>query len=116
MSTVLNVLTAEVLTLAESSGLNRDLTMEVMGGTPAGRGHMVTTYPEKVLQNDISADFMLDLAKKDLDIALTMAEQEGVPQTLAGEAATIYAAAQSAGRGTQDWTAIYAMLRERHIA
>ena len=35
-----------------------------MNGTPAGRGHMSTTYPAKVLKGDITPAFMIDLAKK----------------------------------------------------
>jgi len=116
MSTVLNVLTAEVLTLAESSGLNRDLTIEVMNGTPAGRGHMTTTYPAKALRDDISPDFMLDLAMKDLGLAITMSEEEGVPLALASKAKSIYSDAHNDGWGEKDWTAIYPMLREKYIS
>ena len=115
MSTVLNVLTAEVLTLAESSGLDRDLVIDVMSGTPAGRGHMSTTYPSKALKGDVSADFMIDLAKKDLKIAISMSEQLGIPLALAGEAESVYSDAQANGRGNQDWTAIYPALREKYI-
>ena len=39
-STSLNVLTAETLTLAEASGLDVNLAIEVMRETTAGRGHM----------------------------------------------------------------------------
>lgn len=116
MSTVLNVLTAEVLTLAESTGLDRTRTIEVLSGTPAGLGHMSTTYPSKALKNDVTADFMIDLAKKDLGIAIQMSEEIGVPLSLAKRAEEVYAEAQSAGRGAQDWTAIYPMLREKYVS
>lgn len=116
MSTILNVLTAEALTLAEASGLDRDLAIKVMSGTAAGLGHMSTTYPARVLKGDLSPAFMIDLAKKDLNIAIKMSEQFGVPLTLARPAETIYSAAQVDGRGAQDWTALYAMLREKYVA
>lgn len=116
MSTVLNVLTAEVLTLAESIGLDRDLAIEVMSGTAAGQGHMTTTYPAKVLKDDLSPAFMIDLAKKDLGIAIKLSEQTGVPLVLAREAESVYSDAQAEGRGAEDWTAIYAMLRDKYIA
>ena len=38
MTTSLNVLTAEVLTLAESIGLGESTCLEVLNRTPAGRG------------------------------------------------------------------------------
>lgn len=116
MSTVLNVLTAEVLTLAEATGLDRDLAIEVMGGTAAGLGHMSTTYPARVLKDDLSPAFMIDLAKKDLGIALAVSRQLGVPLALAGGAEAVYSDAQADGRGAQDWTAVYAMLREKYVS
>ena len=116
MSTVLNILTAEALTLAESIGLSRDLAIEVMSGTTAGQGHMTTTYPAKVLKDDLSPAFMIDLAKKDLGIAIKLSEQIGVPLVLAREAESVYSDAQAEGRGAEDWTAVYAMLRDKYVA
>lgn len=115
MSTALNVLTAEVLTLAEAARLDRDLAIEVMSGTAAGQGHMETTYPARVLKGDLSPAFMIDLARKDMGIALDLAGTLRVPLTLAEAAERAYAMAQDEGRGRQDWTAIYAMLRERYL-
>ena len=114
MSTALNVLTAEVLTFSDKVGLNRDLAIEVMNGTTAGKGHLSTSYPARVLKDDLSPIFMVDLAKKDLDIALNFAKTTNAPLPMSNQAQLIYAEAQKEGRGTQDWTAIYAMLREKH--
>ncbi|OED38540.1 hypothetical protein AB833_19160 [Chromatiales bacterium (ex Bugula neritina AB1)] len=116
MSTVLNVLTAEVLTLAEATGLDRNLTVDVLNGTTAGQGHLSTTYPGKVLKNDLSPDFMIDLARKDLAIAIEVSKELGVPLALAGKAEAMYAEAHNSNRGTQDWTALYAMLRDKHLS
>ena len=110
MTTSLNVLTAQILTFSDATGLDRDLAISVMNGTAAGRGHLSTTYPAKVLKGDLTPAFMIDLAKKDLDIALTLSNELGVSLSLPTQAETIYAEAQKAGRGAQDWTAIYDML------
>ena len=59
MTTVLNVLTAEVLTLTKAIGLDRDLAIEVMSGTAAGQGLMTTTYPDKVFRDDLSPAFIV---------------------------------------------------------
>jgi len=115
MSTVLNVLTAEVLTLAEATGLDRDMAVDVMNGTTAGRGHLSTTYPNKVLKNDLSPDFMIDLARKDLGIAIDVSKELGVPLALASEAEAMYAEAHNKNRGAEDWTALYAMLRDKYL-
>ena len=115
MSTSLNVLTAQILTFADAAGLDRGIVIDVMSGTPAGRGHMSTTYPIKVLRGDLEPAFMLDLAKKDLDIALALAGELGVPLTLSEAAETVYTQAQQDGRGRQDWTAIFDMLQKKQF-
>jgi 4-hydroxybutyrate dehydrogenase/sulfolactaldehyde 3-reductase len=115
MTTTLNVLTAEVLTFSDATGLDRNVALEVMGGTAAGRGHMSTTYPSKVLRGDLEPAFMIDLAKKDLDIAIKFSEALGVPISLAIQAEEIYADAQEDGRGRQDWTAIFDMLQKQQL-
>ena len=55
---------------------------------------------------------LIDLAKKDLDIAIKFSETLGVPISLAIQAEEIYAAAQAEGRGKQDWTAVFDMLQK----
>lgn len=114
MTTALNVLTAEVLIFSDAVGLDRDLAIDVMRGTAAVKSHMTTTYQKKVLKNDLSPAFMIDLARKDLDIALRFAEDLEIPLKLARESDIFYSQAQEEGRGRQDWTAIFAMLRDKY--
>ena len=115
MTTSLNVLTAQVLTFSDATGLDRNIALQVMGGTAAGRGHMSTTYPSKVLSGDLEPAFMIDLAKKDLDIAIKFSKALNVPISLAIQAEEIYADAQADGRGGQDWTAIFDMLLKKQL-
>lgn len=113
MTTILNVLSAEALTLASSLGIETDTCLSVLNQTPAGRGHLSTTYPAKVLRGDISPAFMIDLALKDLKIGNELAEQLNIPLSLGVIAKEAYLTAQEEGRGKQDWTAIYQSLLER---
>ena len=55
LSIVSNVVVAEALSIAEAAGLDRDTVIEVLMGTTAGRGHLGTTYPAKVLVDDLGA-------------------------------------------------------------
>jgi len=112
LSNMINVATAEALTLAEVIGLNRDLAIEVMSGTAAGKGHMTTTYPNKVLQNDLSPAFMLDFAHKDQGLAVALAQAVGVSVPMGDLTQSVYETAQEKGLGKKDWTSVYAMLRE----
>jgi 4-hydroxybutyrate dehydrogenase/sulfolactaldehyde 3-reductase len=79
MSITLNATTAEALALAEASGLEVELARQVMLGTAAGMGHMGSTYPAKVLKGDLSPGFMIDLAPKDLRLALELGEKLRLP-------------------------------------
>ncbi len=112
MSIAANVVTAESLTLAERSGLDRDLAIEVMMGTTAGLGHLATTYPAKVLQGDVTPGFMVDLAHKDIGLALELAGHLELPMPMGAVALDVYAAAQAQGRGRDDWTSILLAVRD----
>ena len=112
MGISLNALTAEALTLAEASGITINLALEVMRGTIAGLGHMNVTYPNKVLRGDLSAGFQVDLAHKDLGLAVELAGRHHVPVFMGAAALQSYSVARSLGRGAQDYTAIYPVIRE----
>lgn len=111
MSITINLAAAEALILAEKAGLDPDLARKVMLGTVAGQGHFGTTYPTKVLRDDLEPGFMIDLAAKDLGLAVDFAEALDAPLESGRLAREKYAAASAAGRGRQDWTALYDFLR-----
>jgi 4-hydroxybutyrate dehydrogenase/sulfolactaldehyde 3-reductase len=113
MSITLNATTAEALALAEASGLEVELARKVMLGTVAGTGHMGTTYPAKVLNGDLSPGFMIDLALKDLRLALELGGALGTSLETGRTAEKTYHAAAEAGYGKNDWTALYAHVREQ---
>ena len=111
-STSLNVLTAETLTLAQASGLDVNLAIEVMRETTAGRGHMNATYPDQVLSGNIEPGFMIDLAHKDLGLALETTAELHTPAFLGAAARQAYSIAQSKGQGKNDWTGIYITMQQ----
>ena len=111
MSIALNALSAEAITLAEKIGLDFDTALSVMSGTPAGKGHFTTSWPNKVLKGDLSPAFMIDLAHKDLGIALDLANQVGVPMPMGAASRELYNMSRISGRGRQDWTAVLEQLR-----
>ena len=111
-STALNILTAETLTLAKASGLDVNLAVEVMRETTAGRGHMNATYPNQVLSGNIEPGFMIDLAHKDLGLALETTAALRTPAFLGAAARQAYSIAQSKGQGRKDWTSVYLTLKQ----
>lgn len=112
MSIALNSLSAEAITLAEKIGLDFDTAMAVMSGTPAGKGHFTTSWPNKVLKGDLSPAFMIDHAHKDIGIALDLANQVGVPMPMGAASRELYNISRVSGRGRQDWTAVLEQLRK----
>ncbi|RDT54594.1 sulfolactaldehyde 3-reductase [Escherichia coli] len=114
MSIALNALSAEAAVLCESLGLDLNVAIKVMSGTAAGKGHFTTTWPGKVLKGDLSPAFMVDLALKDLRIAVDVARQTGIPLGMGEVAETYYRSASHDGRGRQDWSALLSQVR--HLA
>lgn len=112
LSIASNVVVAEALTLAEQSGLSRDMVIDVLMGTTAGQGHLSTTYPAKVLKGDVKPGFMVDLAHKDIGLALDFASHLQVPLPMGAAARQTYTNAQVQGRGRDDWTSILETVRQ----
>ncbi|CNJ56635.1 Uncharacterized oxidoreductase yihU [Yersinia aldovae ATCC 35236] len=111
MSIALNALSAEAAVLCEALGLSFDVALQVMSGTPAGKGHFTTTWPNKVLKGDLTPAFMIDLAHKDLGIALDVANQLHVTMPMGAASREVYSQARASGRGRQDWSAILQQVR-----
>ena len=56
---------------------------------------------------------MIDLALKDLGLALELGRSLGLPLDTGQTAEKAYRSARDAGHGRNDWTALYAHARER---
>jgi 4-hydroxybutyrate dehydrogenase/sulfolactaldehyde 3-reductase len=54
---------------------------------------------------------MIDLAHKDIGIALDLANQMSVPLAVGAACRELYNGARAAGRGRQDWTAVLEHVR-----
>ncbi|MEE8351554.1 MAG: sulfolactaldehyde 3-reductase [Rhodospirillales bacterium] len=104
ISAVINLATAEGLVLAEAAGINQDIVADVISQTPAGQGHIRTTWPNKALKDDPTPAFMLDLAYKDMGLALETAARLNVPMATGSVGRQIYAMARTQGHGREDWT------------
>lgn len=104
ISAVCNLVTAEGMTLGLAAGIDTDTIVEVISQTPAGQGHIKTTWPQKALADDSSPAFMLDLARKDLGLALTAGAAAKVPMVTGAAARELYTIASAAGHGREDWT------------
>jgi 4-hydroxybutyrate dehydrogenase/sulfolactaldehyde 3-reductase len=112
MSTALNALTAETLAFAETAGLDLMLTARIMAGTAAGKGFLSGAYDRKVFSGDISPEFALGLASKDLNLALAYGADLDVPLGVGAAAAQLYSVSRSHGLAGNDWSAILHTMRQ----
>ena len=112
MAMIGHVLAAEVLALALKVGLNRNQTVCLLQKTAAGRGQLLTNFPKKVLENDITPDFPVSMGIKDIDMALELFSsigQEGKFGTLANQ---IFMKASNNGYSDKDCTSVLNYLDE----
>lgn len=104
ISSVCNLVTAEGLALGLAAGVDQNTMVDVISETPAGLGHIKTAWVGKALDDNPDPAFMLDLARKDIGLALTAAASAQVPLATGSVAREIYNVGSAAGRGTEDWT------------
>ena len=103
-------LNAEALALAQRFGLDLKKTLEVIDGTTAFNGQLRLNWATKVLKDDISAGFTIDLAHKDLSLILDAANRAKLPLPVAAAAREMFSVAR-AGRYAQcDFSAMIDVL------
>ena len=103
---------AEAMVLGVKAGLDPAVMVQVMSGTGAGCWQLENTFQNKVFKGDFAPGFKVNLAHKDLGLALTLARENDVPLLLGGLARELYQLACAQGLGDQDWGA-YTTVLER---
>jgi 3-hydroxyisobutyrate dehydrogenase len=111
------VATAEAFTLAKKSGADLAKAHQVIthatGDCVAVRTRVPFegVLPEAPSSNGWAPGFMTDLMAKDVDLALHYAAGQGVPVLSAAQARQVLAAAQQAGYGREDFSALGKVIR-----
>jgi 4-hydroxybutyrate dehydrogenase/sulfolactaldehyde 3-reductase len=99
-------LNAEALALSQAFGLDLERTLDVLYGTTATNGQLKIGWPVKVLNNDTTPGFTIDLAHKDLSLIVDAANAARVPMPIAAAAREAFSTARSRGFGGQDFSAM----------
>ena len=111
--------TAEAFTLASRSGADLGKALEVLlhstGDCTAVRTRVPFegVQPEAPASNGWRPGFMTDLMAKDLDLALAYAARVGSPLDMTALVRETLRAAQDAGYGREDFSALGKVVRER---
>ena len=99
-------ITAEALTLAQKIGLDLDIFKEVNAGTTANNGQFHINFLSKVLQNDIEPGFTIDLAHKDMGLAIETANSFRVGLPVGSSVQAVYGQARSGKFAKKDFSAL----------
>lgn len=99
-------LTAEALTLGAKLGLEGRTMYDVITNSLGSNDHFKNYWPQKVLAGDVEPGFSIDLAYKDLSIAVAAANGAGVPVATGVAAREELAKALRRGLGSKDITAV----------
>ncbi|TWB18420.1 4-hydroxybutyrate dehydrogenase/sulfolactaldehyde 3-reductase [Nitrospirillum amazonense] len=99
-------LTAEALLLGTKLGLNVATMRDVAGGTTATNGQLMINFPSKVLKGDTAPGFTIDLAHKDLMLALAAASQQRLGLPVGQAAASALGAARGSDYAGRDFSAL----------
>ena len=99
-------ITAEALTLAQKIGLDLETFKQVNAGTTANNGQFQVNFLSKVLQNDIEPGFTIDLAHKDMGLAIETANSFRVGLPVGSSVQAVYAQARSGKFAKKDFSAL----------
>ena len=111
MSMGILMLTSEAFVLGVKAGVDGDVLFDILqhcGGTSL---RLTKKFPT-ILKRDFSPSFTVDLAEKDLRLAMAMAHDLKVPMAMAGVSHDAYLAASASGRGAMDATSVIQLLEE----
>jgi 4-hydroxybutyrate dehydrogenase / sulfolactaldehyde 3-reductase len=110
LAIVLCQLNAEALALSQRFGLDITRTLEVLYGTTATNGQLRLNWPNKVLADDTSPGFTVDLAHKDLSLIVQAANAARVPVPVAAAAREAFSMARARGYGQIDFSGMVDVL------
>jgi 4-hydroxybutyrate dehydrogenase/sulfolactaldehyde 3-reductase len=99
-------LDAEALALGAAFGLDVDTELEVLNGTLATNGFLTVGFKQKTLIGDIEPGFRIDLAHKDISIAIDAANRLALPLTQGASTREALNVARARGYGDKDFTAL----------
>lgn len=102
-------LVSEAIVLLEASGVDAERGLEVLAGGLAGN-RILDLKASTMLARQFTPGFRIDLHHKDMGIALSSARSAGVSLPVTGVVAQLVAAARAQGHGSDDHSALLAVI------
>lgn len=97
---------AEAVALGTRLGLDIETILDVTGNTTAQNGQLHTLMVNKVLKGDTTPGFTIDLAFKDMSLAMTAAAESRIGLPVGSAAHAIYGSARATDLATADYSAL----------
>jgi len=95
----------EGIMIGARAGIDLDILSEIVTGG-SGNSTAFNAVSQRVLKGNFAPGFALDLAYKDMKLALDLTDQLGVPSLMAAPALNLMRMARSLGLGAEDFTAV----------
>ena len=105
----------EAMALADRLGVPRQMVGDVIGKS-SGASFILERKLTAIVKHDYSPGFFVDLAHKDLGLALDLAAEASARADLVKQARQLYAEASKAGFGKMDSSGVLAMLEPKSRA
>lgn len=97
---------AEAITLGTKLGLDIDTMKTVFSGTTATNGQFQIAFASKTLRGDITPGFTIDLAYKDLNLAMAAAAECRIGTPLGDAAHAVLGSARGTGFASKDFSGL----------
>lgn len=97
---------AEAVALGTRLGLDIDTILQVTGNTTAQNGQLHTLMVNKVLKGDTEPGFTIDLAFKDMTLAMTAAGEQRIGLPVGAAAHAVYGGARATDLAASDYSAL----------
>ncbi len=104
---------AEAIALGTKLGLDIGTMRNVTGATTAQNGQFHTLMVNKVLKGDIEPGFTIDLAFKDMTLAMTAAAEQRIGLPVGSAAHAVYGGARATPYAAKDYSALLSLACER---
>lgn len=104
---------AEALALGAKLGLDVETMRDVTAATTAQNGQLHTLMVNKVLKGDVTPGFTIDLAFKDMTLAMTAAAEQRIGLPVGAAAHAVYGGARATEYASKDYSALLDYACER---
>jgi len=103
---------SEGMVLGVKAGVDPETLYHVIKVSSGSSNALEVKLPRKIAKGEFDAGFAMDLACKDLGLALDLGREIGVPLLITGVVRQVYELARARGMGRLDQTAIIKLLEE----